>query len=648
MIWLASFPRSGNTYFRNILKKVYGVDSSYDDEAGWERSPVVKTHRLPYNISELKPDDKIIYLVRDGRDATVSLGHHMKDIAKSGDHLINNMVESMVAAEESYFGGWSNHVYHWIQRADVVIRYEDLVAQPIEELERLRKIMDLPPAKPDALPSFESLKKAEVPYGIVKKEWEADPQIAQKFYRKGKSGAWRSEMPQDILQLFHFYHGDILDALGYGRDQLLPRGEFEISLEKLRKRNEVDRHVKVLIEAQKLMDPYHDGVYRYIYSLTKAMKRMIRHRGEWQDLQIDLLINGIIQPLYTPMSQFVPKDKPRIAKIKDRLWQWHGKWPKWLKTTSVRMVNLYFTLKTHINIWRNRHALDQYNVLHLSLPQNYYFLRFAKRPKWLATVHDMTHSILPEYHLKRNIRNAERGMREIEDRQANVIAVSEATRQDVEKYSKVNPKQVHVIHEAVDRERFVKIFDPKKLEAVLDKYGLRAGNYIFMLATLEPRKNMERSIAAFLAYKRANPKSKTKLAIGGKKGWKAKLGIEGQEDILALGYVPEEDLSGLYTGARFFMYASLYEGFGLPLLEAMRCGSPVIYGRNSSMMEMVADAGLGVDATSEQDITDAISELDQSDELRMKMAEKAWTRSLAFSWDAAARQTMVLYRDLDR
>ena len=124
MIWLASFPRSGNTYARNILKEVYSIDSSYDDEPGWEGQSLVKTHFLPQDIRTLKPEDKVIYLLRDGRDCTVSLGHHMKNIAKTGDNFHHNMVESIIAAEGSYFGGWSNHVFHWLQRADVVIRYE--------------------------------------------------------------------------------------------------------------------------------------------------------------------------------------------------------------------------------------------------------------------------------------------------------------------------------------------------------------------------------------------------------------------------------------------------------------------------------------------------------------------------------------------
>ncbi len=644
MIWLASYPRSGNTYTRNILKEVYSMDSSYDDEPGWEGFDIVKTHFLPENVKGLKDDDKVVYLVRDGRDCICSLAHHMKDIAKSGNHLIQNMSESTIAAEGSYFGGWSSHVFHWIRRADWVIRYEDLITDPIGEMEKLREFIELPDAKPENLPSFEKLKNSANPYGIVKTEWEEDKNIAQKFYRKGKSGSWKEEMPEDIRHLFWSIHGDIMERLGYHEDGHIESQEnFRANLSQFKKLG-TPPNIKVLLEAQKLMDIHHDGVFRYVHSLVKYMQWMKKNRNSSQDIKVDLLINGQIRPLYSDVEEFQVVDRPLIKTFKEKMWKLYASFPPFIQRLSVSSVNAYYALKSSFYLWKNRSLFESYDLLHFTLPQNYYVFRFVKDSLMACTMHDMTHRLFPEYHLKKNVKNAERGIQFIEKNAVKLIAVSNATKEDTLSLSNIKESDISRIYESADREKFFKIYEEEKLLKALKKFDLQPGQYIFSLATLEPRKNLKRTLEAFVLFKDRHPESEIKFALGGKRGWKEKLGYQDREDIIHLGYIAEGDLPILYNGALFFLYCSLYEGFGLPLLESMRCGTPVVYGNNSSMREIVGQNGMPVDAENAADISKAIEQLILDRQLLEEMEQRSFKASLQFSWINAVNETFDFYR----
>lgn len=650
MIWLASYPRSGNTYTRNILKQVFGIESGYDDEPGWESFEVVKTHFLPHHIKSLKPTDKVIYLVRDGRDCICSLAHHMKDIANTGDHLIQNMSESIIAAEGSYFGGWSNHVFHWTRRADIVIRYEDLIDNPQQCFDIIGQIIELPSGDWSQLPSFQKLKSSKNPYGIVKKEWEADPSIAYKFYRKGKSGNWKEEMPERIEALFWSCHGDIMERIGYQRSgEIWDHDFFYEEIQTFQKQPKLEKEiVHVLLEAQKLMDVHHDGVFRYLHSLIEAMRRQQINRRAYSELKIDLLINGQIRPLYSDLEDFAAIDKKFVKSFKDSMWQLYNYFPPMLKRWSVSAVNFYFFLKANFHLFLNRKKFEEYDVLHFPLPQNYYAFRFVRDGQFLCTVHDLTHHLFPEHHVKRNVSNAAKGFQFIKKRKAYCIAVSSATKCDLQREEGIPEDRIQVIYEAADREVFNHIYDTDRVDKVLEGYGLERQQYFFSLATLEPRKNLKKTLEAFIHFKDAHPSSGIVFVAAGKLGWKEKLGFNNRKDIVHLGYVGEGELPALYSGALGFAYVSKYEGFGLPLLEAMRCQVPVIYGANSSMKEIVGPHGLGVDAESTLEISNAFGIIFEDEVKRTELIKKGYCRALEFSWDQAAMSTMELYTKLSR
>ncbi len=225
MIWLASFPRSGNTFFRNILFDVYGIASSEfhmetDKKVleNFSSFPIVKTHLLPHQLPKDLQSMKSVYIIRDGRDALVSIAHHRKDIIAPGSNYYKNLTEAILARGGSFFGGWSINVEKWVDKADLVIRYEDLINDPIGQVERLREIMELPAPNLKKLPTFQSLKKGTPKYGSGGKKikhTEQKVERANKFFRRGIVGSYKDEMPKIFQLLFWLKNKKQMKANNY-------------------------------------------------------------------------------------------------------------------------------------------------------------------------------------------------------------------------------------------------------------------------------------------------------------------------------------------------------------------------------------------------------------------------------------------------
>lgn len=211
MIWLASYPRSGNTYSRILLKEIYGLKSSeFHDIPGkkvkknYQSYPIVKTHLFPGKLIPNDPLIPAIYIIRDGRDAVVSLAHHtMDNNKKRGLNFYDTLKEVILSAEGSYFGGWGQHVQKWTERADLIIRFEDLILEPIKTIEKIKPFITLP--NPTlAPPNFQDLRSKKYTYGRRRKK------NRESFFRRGIIGSWKDEMPLDLQKLFIEIHGNML------------------------------------------------------------------------------------------------------------------------------------------------------------------------------------------------------------------------------------------------------------------------------------------------------------------------------------------------------------------------------------------------------------------------------------------------------
>jgi hypothetical protein len=232
MIWLASFPRSGNTFFRIVLSEVYGIESKAynlgdelpcpDDGNG---PLVVKTHLQPSKLPKEYAGFPAVYLVRDGRDSLVSVAHQKKDFVNTGTDFENNLIDSIVAPLGTHFGGWHRNVSEWLDKAEIVIKFEDLIENPIECIEKLRMYIDLPEPNIDRLPTFNDLKQKDFNYGGKNKKLTKEER-RDKFFRRGKVGAWQDEMPEYLHSLFWMKSGDVMSRLGYVKPEGLEKISF--------------------------------------------------------------------------------------------------------------------------------------------------------------------------------------------------------------------------------------------------------------------------------------------------------------------------------------------------------------------------------------------------------------------------------------
>lgn len=227
-----------------------------------------------------------------------------------------------------------------------------------------------------------------------------------------------------------------------------------------------------------------------------------------------------------------------------------------------------------------------------------------------------------------------------------VIAISEATKNDLIQLFGVDSDKITVIYPGMDHALFnrANAEDATRQSQVLRRYGIE-GQYLLYVGDSEWRKNLHRVLMALAKLDR-----EIRLVLVGKRasgdvalqGWIRELGLEGR--VVTLGFVPDEDLPPLYGAAEAFIFPSLYEGFGLPVIEAMACGCPVITSNVSSMPEIAGDAALLVDPTDVNQIALAIKKIMNGNGLKSALSEAGVKRAAFFSWEKSAKETLALIR----
>lgn len=229
-------------------------------------------------------------------------------------------------------------------------------------------------------------------------------------------------------------------------------------------------------------------------------------------------------------------------------------------------------------------------------------------------------------------------------RKANaVIAISNSTKSDLVSYFGVKPGKIHAIHLAAD-ESYRLLNDKILLDGIRNKYELPS-SFILSVASLHRRKNLPNLIKAFSILKK-QMRIEHKLVLIGAPSWKYVEIIREMEvlsaagDIIWLQSIPEEDLSAVYNLADVLVYPSLYEGFGLPVLEAMACGCPVVCSNTSSLPEVAGNAALLVDPMNVSDIADGVYRVLSDKNLRDDLKDKGLRRASQFSWEKTARETL--------
>lgn len=233
-----------------------------------------------------------------------------------------------------------------------------------------------------------------------------------------------------------------------------------------------------------------------------------------------------------------------------------------------------------------------------------------------------------------------------------IITISNHTKKDLIKYTGISPEKIETVYLGVD-EHFKKL-NPDKIKKIGYKYQL-PDKFILYLGSEQPRKNFPNLIKAFYKLKKTGYFNEIKLLKVGrpqiddyKRGKIFNLinKLKLQKDVVFIDYIPEEDLSGIYNAADLFVYPSSYEGFGLPPLEAMACGTPVITSNTSSLPEVVGDAGLMVDPDEVDALAEAMYEVLSNDSLRKELSDKGSKRARMFNWNDTARKTLKIYEEV--
>ncbi len=276
----------------------------------------------------------------------------------------------------------------------------------------------------------------------------------------------------------------------------------------------------------------------------------------------------------------------------------------------------------------------------------------SQRVKKLLTISDLIPVLYPQW-----FPEGETSVRQVLDTlppDAFVTTISEATKTDFCTYTGFDPARVTPILLAASPDLFYPVTDERRKQAVRQKLGLGEGPYLLSLATLEPRKNIDHLIRCFVRLVEAGElPADLNLVLVGTKGWKldALLAEVAKNErirsrLVFTGFVPDADLAPLYAGALAFVYPSLYEGFGLPPLEAMQCGLPVITSNVSSLPEVVGDAALLVPPTDVDALCQALLTVVNSSAMRTDLSARALVQATRFSWEKFIHEHVALYKTI--
>jgi len=310
---------------------------------------------------------------------------------------------------------------------------------------------------------------------------------------------------------------------------------------------------------------------------------------------------------------------------------------------QMRLVPSIVRIPLALPLAARRDRLDLLHVTYIAPP-------ICSCPT-VVTVHDISYEFFPEAFSLRDRIILSSFVPGSARRAARVIAVSEQTRDDLVRVYKLDPARIRVIYEA-PASMYRRLSDRAQIRRVLDRYGIMR-DYILAVGNLQPRKNLPRLISAYDALRRRG-EIQHLLVIVGQAGWHgdevlgSALKSPWGRDIVFPGFVPDADLVELYNGAAAFVYPSLYEGFGLPLLEAMACGTPVICSNVASLPEVAGDAAIQVDPTDVAGLAGAIRGLLGNSSLAAELGMRGAARAAQFSWERTARETLAGYGEATR
>ena len=397
-----------------------------------------------------------------------------------------------------------------------------------------------------------------------------------------------------------------------------------------------------VIGLAQLFETARTGIYRVISSLSKELlgrDELAIYFSSLSSIQVNRLTEGYFEELKLGHRSF-PKNV--VEKILMSL----GNGDNEVARESI-VHKIYSRLNRISLINRLGREADIFHSMYAMLPS----LNSDKKTQKILTIYDLIPLLYPEFFEEGFVDEFKPIVESFSPTQDFVFTISESTKRDICTYFNMAPERIFVTPLAASPELYYPETDPQVISAVQKRYEIPEGRYFLTLATVEKRKNLATSIQCFRQVLNEPGCNDLNFILAGTKGWKVKQLLEEIDNdpvlrnkVIFTGYIHDEDLSALYSGAEGFLYPSLYEGFGLPPLEAMQCGVPVITSDNSSLPEVVGDAGFLVNPLDTDQICQAMLALLKDSELREMYVNKGLERATYFTWERCADLTVTGYQ----
>lgn len=383
--------------------------------------------------------------------------------------------------------------------------------------------------------------------------------------------------------------------------------------------------MKIAFSAQLLLDNYKTGIGWVAYNVINELKTL----NVDNQYIMDFFILG--NKKYEKYSNIIDYYKSKGFKIDVC---------NWFSYSLFKMIWTFIPIP---------YSMLMKEKADVTLFFNYYIPPGVKGKK-VVMIHDMAYLAYPEtvnkktlYMLKLNVKKACKSADKI-------ITISHFSKNEIMKYLGVEDKKIEIMPIGVDFNIFKVYNDTEKINLIKKKYGIDR-DYFLYLGTLEPRKNIVRMIDAYAMLKK-EIYNIPKFVIAGRKGWMydeifesvKKHGIE--KDIIFTGYVEENEVPILMNGAKAFLFVSLYEGFGMPVLEAMACGTPVITSNVASMPEVIGNCGVLVNPMSTEEIKNGMRKIIENKIETEKMKESALERCKSFTWENTAKKVLEILENI--
>jgi len=368
---------------------------------------------------------------------------------------------------------------------------------------------------------------------------------------------------------------------------------------------------KLLIDAMTLLSPF-TGIARYTYEISKRIKDCKEY---------DLYFNYMYPSKKLKQNQ---QDQIKSKKMRDFIIS--NRFLKKYSRTIINSTNLLFP--KNYDIYWQPNIIPNPNI---------------KAKKVIATVHDFSFLVHPESHPKERIEYFKKTFFKEVSKCDHIITGSNYTKKEIMKHLDFQEKDITVIYHGVDHELY-KIYQRNELQGIKEKFDL-PNHFLLFVGSIEPRKNMITLLKAFNSLDKTTQKNYP-LILAGSKGWKNEeiiKEIQKSKYIRYLGYVEDQELAHIYNLATLFIYPSLYEGFGLPPIEAFACGTPTIVSNTTSMPEICVDASLYINPTDILDIKEKIKFLIEDKNLQNALVKKALKRAKDFTWEKASNKHMQIF-----